>query len=198
MQSDAGRNQGGEKRPSHDRATYEDVLAAPPDKVAELIDGELILSPRPSKKHASVSSLLGADLISAFQRGRGGPGGWVILDEPELHLDEDILVPDLAAWRVERAEKLDDGAFFTTPPDWVCEVLSPSTAAHDRTEKLEIYAREHVHHVWLLDPVLRTLETFAWSEAGWVTLKVWHGNEKVRAVPFDAIEMDLATLWPAP
>ena len=189
---DSGTDASGRAR----RATYQDVLDAPDDKVAEIIDGELTLSPRPSKLHANAASELGALLIPLFKRGIGGPGGWVILDEPELHLDDDILVPDLAGWRKERAERLDEGAYFTTSPDWVCEILSPSTGARDRSDKLEIYAREHVNHVWLIDPALKTLETYGWSERGWVTLKVWTGNAKARAVPFDAVELDISVLWP--
>jgi Uma2 family endonuclease len=177
------------------RATYQDLLDAPDDKTAEIIDGELLLSPRPAKRHARVFSRLGGILVPPFELGVGGPGGWQILDEPEIHLDDDIVVPDMAGWRNERAEQVDDGAFYTTAPDWVCEILSRSTEARDRSDKLEIYARSRVQQVWLIDPLVKTLETFAWSERGWITLKVRKGNEKVRAVPFEAIEIDLALLW---
>lgn len=178
------------------RATYQDVLDAPEDKVAEVIGGELVLSPRPAKPHARVYTRLANLLGPPFDLGMGGPGGWDIIAEPEVHLDDDILVPDLAGWRKERSERLDEGAFFTTPPDWVCEILSPSTEARDRADKLEIYARVQVNNVWLVDPLLRTLEIYGWSERGWLTLKVWRGSEKVRAVPFEAIELDLGVLWP--
>ena len=123
------------------RATYEDVLNAPENKVAEILDGELFLSPRPAPRHAAAASSLGGRVGGPFDGGIGGPGGWWILDEPELHFGEHVLVPDLAGWRRERMPAIPDVAFFTLAPDWVCEVLSPSTARIDRGEKLPIYAR---------------------------------------------------------
>jgi Uma2 family endonuclease len=108
-------------------ATYADVLAAPDHVVAEILDGELHLSPRPAPRHAAASSGLGGALHGPFDRGRGGPGGWRILDEPELHLGADVVVPDLAGWRRTRLPRLPDEAYFTLAPDWICEVVSPST-----------------------------------------------------------------------
>jgi hypothetical protein len=131
--------------PARKPATYEDLCAVPDDRIAEILDGELLTFPRPALAHSSVASALGMDLGTPFQRGRGGPGGWVILDEPELHLQADILVPDLAGWRRERAPDL-TAAFATAAPDWVCEVLSPSTRRVDRVKKLPIYLRERVDH----------------------------------------------------
>jgi Uma2 family endonuclease len=178
------------------RATYQDVLAAPEHVVAEVIDGELHLRPRPRKPHAAAASALGEELGPPFKRGRGGPGGWLILDEPELHVGADIIVPDLAAWRRERMPKIiDDDAFFSMAPDWVCEVLSPRTAALDRKKKLPIYARERVGHVWLIDPLARTLEGFELTDAAWKLLGTWAENDQVRLQPFDAIELDLRVLW---
>ena len=127
------------------RATYEDVLAAPPHVVAEVLFGVLYTSPRPAPRQARAASRLGGTLDGPFDRGRDGPGGWVLLDEPELHLGGDILVPDIGGWRRERMPTFPyDATYFTLPPDWVCEVLSPSTAAIDRGDKLDIYAREGV------------------------------------------------------
>jgi Uma2 family endonuclease len=143
------------------RATYQDVLDAPPHKVAQIIDGELIVMPRPAAPHASASSKLGWALGPAFDRKGGspaGPGGWILLFEPAIHLGDDILVPDFAGWRRERMPALPDAAYFTLAPDWVCEVLSPSTAKLDRARKLPIYAREEIAHVWFVDPAARTLE----------------------------------------
>lgn len=177
-------------------ATYEDVLAAPPHMVAEVIGGELYLHPRPAKPHAAAASALGEELGPPFKRGRGGPGGWVILDEPELHLQADILVPDLAGWRLERLpEMVDDEPFFTLAPDWVCEVLSPRTAKYDRTDKLSIYAREEVRWAWLVDPLQRTLEALRLDAGRWMLLGTWRDEARVRAEPFDAIELELAALW---
>jgi Uma2 family endonuclease len=139
------------------------------------------------------------ELGAAFGRGRGGPGGWVILDEPELHFgspeDLDVLVPDLAGWRRSRLPELPDAPALTLAPDWVCEVLSASTEEIDRAEKLLIYAREAVRHAWLLDPRIRTLEVLQLDGESWRLLAVHHGEAQVRAQPFEAIELDLAVLW---
>lgn len=182
-------------------ATYEDLLRVPAHLVAEIIGGDLRTLPRPAPRHARVSSDLGGELYAPFRRGVGGPGGWQILDEPELHLGAgglvDILVPDLAGWRLERLPELPETAFLALAPDWVCEVLSPSTAADDRADKMPIYAREGVRHLWLLDPIAKTLEVFALgAEKRWVLVLVEKGNARVRAEPFEAIELDLGVLWP--
>jgi Uma2 family endonuclease len=181
------------------RATYQDVLAAAPNMVAEIIDGVLYTNPRPAPRHANAASVLGEELGPPFRRGRGGPGGWILLHEPELHLgsEPDILVPDLAGWRRERMPGLPEEANFSLAPDWVCEVLSKGTAAVDRTEKLPVYAREGVSHVWLVDPITRTLEAFRREGATYLLLRVWRDDAKVRAEPFDAIELDLSLLWTA-
>jgi Uma2 family endonuclease len=182
--------------PARRRATYQDVLDAPEHLVAELIDGELLLMPRPAKPHALAASSLGMELGPPFHRGRGGPGGWTILFEPELHFGADILVPDLAGWRRERMPTLDVSVpYFTLAPDWIAEVLSDSTARHDRTDKLRIYAREGVQWVWLLDPRLRTLEVFRLSDGRWLLLDSHHGSARVRAEPFGAVELELSALW---
>lgn len=177
-------------------ATYADVLAAPDHLVAEVIEGELSLLPRPRKPHAAAATALGEELGPPFKRGRGGPGGWFLLFEPELHLGSDILVPDLAGWRRERMPQLvDDEAYFTLAPDWVCEVLSRSTAVLDRTRKLPVYARERVGHVWFVDPIVRTLEVLRLGADGWLLMGTWAGDALVRAEPFDAIELELGILW---
>ena len=181
------------KRP----ATYQDVLDAPPHVVAEILGDELRLSPRPGGPHTSAASRLGYLLGPPFDLGAGGPGGWMILDEPELHLGRDILVPDLAGWRRERLPLITDQAYFTVAPDWCCEVLSKSTAATDRADKLPIYLREGVAHVWLVDAPQHTLEILRATAAGWLIAAVHRGDVRVRAEPFDAIELDLAVLWAA-
>ena len=183
------------------RATYADVLAAPAHLLAEVIAGDLHLQPRPAARHAVATSGLGYELIGPYQRGKGGPGGWIILDEPELHLgpDPDILVPDLAGWRRARLPEVPDVAYFDIAPDWVCEALSQSTAALDRTSKLPVYQREKVAHVWLLDPTAKTLEIYRLDGQTYRLVGVHAGNVKVRAEPFDATELDLSALWlPAP
>lgn len=186
--------------PGRRRATYQDLEDVPVHQVGEILDGTLVVSPRPATRHAWASSQLGVDLGSAFMRGRGGPGGWIILDEPELHLgpEPDVLVPDLAGWREERMPDLPDAAFLTLPPDWVGEVLSPSTESHDRAGKLPIYARERVGHVWLLNPGPGTLEVLRLEPPTWRLVSVHRGHERVRAEPFDALELDLSLLFAHP
>ena len=181
--------------PARKRATYDDVLAAPANTVAELLFGTLHVNPRPAGPHAKAASVLGMDIGSPFDRGRGGPGGWLILDEPELHLGEDVVVPDLAGWRRERMPEVSKAASFTLAPDWICEVLSRSTAAIDRADKMEIYAREGVSHAWLVDPIAKTLEVYRRQESNWLRLGIWRDDAAVRAEPFDAVELELAALW---
>ena len=181
--------------PAKRRATYEDLLAVPKHLVAEILGGNLVTQPRPASRHALASSVLGGELSGPFHRGKGGPGGWILLDEPQLHLHGDILVPDIAGWRRARMPELPDAAAFELAPDWICEVLSPSTAASDRTEKMPIYARERVPHLWLVDPLARTLEAFKLEGTRWFVAGIWRDDATVRVEPFEAIELELAGLW---
>jgi Uma2 family endonuclease len=166
--------------------------------VAEILDGELFLSPRPAPRHAVVSSRLGFDIGGPFDRGSGGPGGWWILDEPELHFGEQIVVPDLAGWRRERLPVMPEEAYFSLAPDWVCEVLSPSTTRIDRGRKLRIYAEAGVPHAWLVNPQDRTLEVLRLRDGAWTIVAVWEDAAVVRAEPFEAIELELGRLWADP
>lgn len=170
----------------------------PDTLVAEILDGELYMSPRPAPRHADASSGLGGALRGPFDRGRGGPGGWRILDEPELHLGNDVVVPDLAGWRRERMPRLPEEAYFPIAPDWICEVLSPSTAAMDRVKKLTIYAREDVPHAWFVDPLAQTLEVLRLEAGRWTIVSTWAGASIVRAEPFEALDLDLTLLWDEP
>lgn len=184
-------------RPKARRASYQDVLDTPTWLVAEMVEGELRRSPRPSPRHAYAETQLVTLLNNPFGRGVGGPGGWIVLAEPELHLerDEAILVPDLAAWRCERLPALPDEAFVRLPPDWICEILSPTSAVFDRERKLPIYVRTGVAHAWLVDPILRTLEVLAGRSGGFAPVAVHRDAARVRAEPFAAMEIDLAELW---
>jgi Uma2 family endonuclease len=177
------------------RASYADLVAVPSHLIAEILDGNLVTQPRPASLHARAASRLGAELDGPFDRGKGGPGGWILLDEPELHLGGDVPVPDLGGWRRERMPELPDTAAFELPPDWVCEVLSSSTAQTDRAVKMPIYARERVSHLWLVDPVARTLEACRLESGRWTPLGVWRDDAKVRAEPFEAFELHLSGLW---
>ncbi len=183
--------------PAKKRATYSDVLLVPRHLVAEIIDGELVTSPRPSPIHTRAASMLGGALVGPFDRGIGGPGGWWILDEPELHLfgRPEPLVPDLAGWRIEHLPELPATAYFSVTPDWVCEVLSPSTAALDRADKMPIYAKAGVRHAWLIDPLLRTLEVLRLEGSAWLLVATYKNDARVRAEPFEAVDLELGPLW---
>jgi len=185
-----------EHRPTG-RATYQDLLAVDDKLIAEIVDGELYTTPRPAPRHSLVASALGGDLDAPFRRGRGGPGGWVILDEPEIHLGEDIVVPDLAGWRRERMPALPPDPYFSLAPDWACEVLSPGTRQLDRVKKLPVYARERVTFVWLIDPDAETVEVLRLESDRWVVVATVGGNDHVRLEPFAAVEICLANLWTA-
>ncbi|HWO22609.1 MAG TPA: Uma2 family endonuclease [Kofleriaceae bacterium] len=179
------------------RALYEAYCAVPEHQRAEIIDGTLHVSPKLAPHQANAKTGLGSELNSAFQRGRGGPGGWWILFEPELHLVSlEPMAPDIAGWRVERMPALPEIAYFTLAPDWVCEVLSKSTEAIDRMKKLPIYAAHSVSHVWLIDPIAKTLEVHTLGDdRRWRDVRIYEGDARVRAEPFAAIEIELAGLW---
>jgi len=176
-------------------ATYADLEALPAHVVGELIAGELFVSPRPAAPHTVAASRLGGKLSSQFDWGDRGAGGWIILLEPELHFGEDVLVPDWAGWRRERMPRPPRTAAFTLAPDWLLEVLSPSTAALDRSAKLPVYAREGVRHVWFVDPEARTLEVLRLEGTRYTLLVTHTGLARVRAEPFEAIELELGFLW---
>ena len=182
-------------KPLKKGATYADLEAVADNFVAEILAGELYASPRPTFSRMRVASTLGALLTGAFQLRINGPGGWLIVAEAELHLGEDVLVPDLAGWRTERATAAAAKSYPTVAPDWVCEVLSPSTEKIDRGHKLRIYGREDVGHVWLMDPPSQTLEVMHRSGGSWSLLAKHQGPERVRATPFDAVELDLGAVW---
>ena len=177
-------------------ATYQDVLDAPEHLVAELIGGTLHTHPRPAPRHATAGAGLLGRVRGAFDRGGDdGPGGWRILYEPELHLDAEVLVPDLAGWRRERMPELPETAYFTPAPDWVCEILSPSTRKVDLVHKRPVYAAAHIPHLWLVDPLEQILEAFVLREGCWTLIATVEGDDAVQIPPFDAISFRLGELW---
>ncbi len=176
-------------------ATYEDILGLPEHIIGEIINGRIESHPRPAPKHALASSSLGGELFFPFQKGKGGPGGWWIIDEPELHLAAHVLVPDLAGWKKERMPVLPDTAWFEAVPDWICEILSPSTAKIDRVEKMPIYAHLGVRHFWLIDPQLQTLEVYELCNGQWVLLETIDNDKPVSIAPFQDISFPLSSLW---
>ncbi len=141
---------------------------------------------------------MGADLIHAFHRPPGdpkGPGGWWLLNEPELHFGADVIVPDQAGWRRDRVPRLPNVAAYDQAPDWVCEVVSPSTGSIDRGRKMRIYAREGVGHLWIVDPLLRLVEVYRLDGDHWLVANTFSGMEPVRMEPFDAIDLDIGRWW---
>lgn len=183
--------------PAKRNATYDDLKAVPPHLVAEIVYGTLVTQPRPATPHIFSATSLSEELVGPFQKGRGGgPGGWMFGEKPELHLGPHVVVPDLAGWHRERMSHLPSTAFIELAPDWVCELLSPSTVAHDRGAKRRIYGTYAVKHLWLLDPVARLLEVLELRDGQWVFMETFVDDSTVCAPPFEAISFPLASLWP--
>jgi len=176
---------------------YQQLEALPEGLTGEILNGQLHTQPRPSGPHAIAESSLGADLHAPFQRGRGGPGGWWIIVEPEVHFvrDREVAVPDLAGWRRARMPSPPEDHRFEVVPDWVCEILSPSTASKDREIKLPLYARYAVAYAWLVDPKARTLEAFELENGAWQEIGHFAGADRAAVPPFAAITLDLEGLW---
>ncbi len=177
-------------------ATYADIEALPPNVTGEIAFGVLHTHPRPAPRHAVAAGSIMQELIGPFQKRVGGPGGWIFMFEPELHLGPHVVAPDLAGWRRERLPKLPDTAYIETPPDWVCEVLSPATQRFDRTDKLAIYAASGVGHCWYVDPLAKTLEVFALTQGKWLIAATFKDADPVTAPPFEAHTFALNVLWP--
>jgi Uma2 family endonuclease len=183
--------------PKKTGATYQDLVDLPPLYVAEIVSGDLYASPRPAMRHSEISSALNGFLSPPFQFGRGGPGGWIFFYEPELHFGSDVLVPDIAAWRRERLPRhVHQAPWAEVPPDWLCEVLSPSTAKLYLHRKLPLYARVGVSFAWAIDPPEKTVKVLEAHEGAWIQRATFSGDTVVRAPPFDAIELDLGLMWP--
>ena len=183
------------KKPAR-KATYRDVLDAPAHMVAEIVDGVLHLQRRPPTLAALAKTALASEIGGPFFKGRDGPGGWWIVNEPELHFGEDIVVPDIAGWRRERMPTMPDVAFLTLAPDWVCEVLSASTRKLDLEGKRPVYAREGVGHLWFVDPAARTLEAFQLEGGAWTPAGAAREDDPVSLPPFEAVAFPLGALWP--
>lgn len=182
--------------PKQRPATYADIEALSPNVVGEILFGVLHTQPRPPPRHGRAAGEIHLELGGPFDRGRGGPGGWMFLPGPELHFGPHVIVPDVAAWRRERLPRLPDTAWIETPPDWVAEVLSPSTQRRDRTDKLAIYAAFGVSHCWLIDPIAKTLEVLALTGAKWMIAATYKDADPVSAPPFEVHSFLLDVLWP--
>jgi len=179
------------KRP----ATYADIEALPPNMVGEIIFGVLHAHPRQAPRHAVATNAIATKISEPFQFGGGGPGGWIFMIEPELHLGPHVIVPDIAGWKRERLTPFPETAYMETPPDWLCEVLSPSTQKIDRTDKLTVYAEFGVGHCWYVDPFARTLEVLALVGDKWQLAATFKDSDQVIAPPFEAHTFPLDVLW---
>lgn len=180
------------------RATYQDILDAPDGMIAEIINGELHTQPRPGPRHQDAAGELTADLKTHFRKNRSKPGGWIIIPEPEVHFSAtDIFDPDIAGWRYETMPELPETAYFDTTPDWVCEILSPSTARIDRISKMTTYAQHEVGHYWIVDPRAKTLEAYALRDGQWVLIATAGDDDVVTIAPFEDLAISLEYLWPS-
>lgn len=182
--------------PAKKKATYEDLYDIPENMTGEIINGELIVTPRPSRRHGYTATALGYKIGPSYQFGEGGgPGGWIFIIEPEIGLGEHTMVPDLAGWRKERFPADEETNWISAAPDWICEVLSPSTLRVDKIRKMPLYAEHGVKHFWLIDPNAKTLDVFRLQSGKWLLLGTHAEDDKVRAEPFQEIEIDMAGLW---
>lgn len=177
-------------------ATYADIEALPSHVVGEILFGQLVTHPRPARRHGGASSVLGMLLGNPYQLEIGGPGGWIFVDEPGLHLGPHILVPDIAGWRRDRVTEPADKPYFEIAPDWICETLSPRTEKHDRGAKRRIYAHYEVAHLWHVDARARLLEVFSRHDKDWLLTHTLEDEEQVIAPPFEDISFSLGLLWP--
>ena len=182
--------------PARKEAIYEDLYTISDNMTGEIINGELIVTPKPSPRHARAAVALGSKIPPRYDFGEGGgPGGWIILSEVEIMFGKDLLVPDWSGWKKERFPGWPENNWFAIAPDWVCEILSPSTAGNDKITKMDIYARFEVSYYWLVDPRDRILETFVLKSGTWARVGGFMENAKVKAEPFIELEFDLGTFW---
>lgn len=181
----------------HTTILYQQIMAMPENMVGEIINGRLVTMTRPAGPHCQAGSVLGANILFPYQNGRGGPGGWWIVDEPEIHFirNVEVVVPDIAGWKRERMSRLPRTHRFEIVPNWVCEILSPSTAKIDRAEKMPLYARYGVSHLWLVDPLIKTLEVYELQNGRWSNLNTFKDDDVVSALPFQEIVIQLVDLW---
>jgi len=184
-------------QPAHRPTLYETLEALPEGVTGEILNGQLYTQSRPSGLHGQVALDLAIGVGAPYGKGIGGPGGWWICPEPELHFvrDTEVAVPDLAGWRHERMPYLPEGHRFEVVPDWVCDILSPSTKKKDRETKMPLYACYGVQYAWLIDPVKHVLEVYQLDTGTWVEIGRFAGANQVRVPPFKAVFIDLKGLW---
>jgi Uma2 family endonuclease len=183
--------------PARRLASWADLVEAPDDgRVWEVLGGSLEAQPRPRPAHSRAQARVAGELSGPFDQGRGGPGGWWLLIEPDVEFEvHEIVVPDVAGWRRERMSVLPAERPIRTRPDWTCEVLSPSNRRRDRGRKADLYLRAGVPHYWIVDPDERMLEAFEAKAGAWVRLGAWSDGDTLRIPPFEAIELDVGGLF---
>ena len=184
-------------RPAAKLTLYDQLEVLPEDLIGEILNGQLHTQPRPAGPHARVASRIDRTIGRSYDDGIDGPGGWWIFVEPEVHFvrDREVAVPDLAGWRREHMPIPPQDHRFETTPEWVCEILSPSTASKDREIKLPLYARYGVLSAWLIDPSAHTLEAFTLKEGTWRDVGRFTGADRAALPPFEAVTLDLSGLW---
>lgn len=180
-------------------ASLGDFLSIPDnERFHELRDGELIQKAEPSAEHGDAQAGVVGAVRGPFQRrpGRGGPGGWWIATEVEVSLDAgDVVRPDVLGWRRETCPARPTGTPVRERPDWICEVVPPRNANDDTVKKLRLYHRVAIPHYWIVDPRDATLSVFRWSVDGYVTVLRAERSEIVRAEPFEAVLLEVGTLF---
>ncbi|WP_089727481.1 Uma2 family endonuclease [Candidatus Thiosymbion oneisti] len=184
-------------QPALQPALYESLEALPAGLTGEILNGQLHTQPRPSGPHGRVASRVDRSIGRSYDDGIDGPGGWWIFVEPEVHFvrDVEVTVPDLAGWRRKRMPYLPEDQRFEVVPDWICEILSPSTASRDREVKMPLYAHYKVQYAWLIDPVKRTLEAYRLDAGAWIEIGRFADADQVAVPPFEAMSLDLKGLW---
>jgi Uma2 family endonuclease len=183
--------------PARKLATYDDLLALPEGERVEILGGEFVALPAPRPRHSKPQRALGRFIGGPFDDddGFGGPGGWWIFLEVDVRLEPaEVVRPDLSGFRRERLIEPDQRP-IDIAPDWVCEILSPSTAARDRAQKRRLYARHGVKHYWLVDPDARTLEALALHDGRWVEAGSYDEQDTARVPPFEAVELPIGRLF---
>jgi hypothetical protein len=182
--------------PARKLATYADLERYPEQVHAEIVSGDIYVVPSGLPRHGRSASGVIVSIAGPFDVDPKGPGGWWILTEIDVELTpHDIVRPDVSGWRRERVPFISDELPVRIRPDWICEVTSPSNVRHDRLTKASLYASQGVPFYWIVDPEARVLEAFELSDERWLRLGAWSDGDTARIRPFDAVALDVGTLF---